>query len=97
MINVLSIGEYVSDKRSFLQIAYKIAREQFPNRLRETFLVLTDNPRPDLPIEARRLSLDPRDRREAGKKHRRESDSMSVGSVSNSKKPDQSRSSEKRK
>ena len=89
-----------------LQIAYRIARDQFAGRLKETFLVLADDgPRPDqVPqLEARRLSLEPgvqdprRDRRERNRKHPRESDSMSVDSASNAKKADQTRSSEKRK
>ena len=83
------------------QIAYRIARSQFEGRLREVFLVLDDDePRPEPHLEARRLSLDPpRDprTREQGRKHPRDADSMSVGSASNPKKPDQSRSSEKRK
>ena len=86
-----------------LQIAYRIARDQFQGQLRELFLVLNDDePQPDSQLEARRLSLDPvqdpRTRsREAGRKHPREQDAMSVESVSNPKKPDQTRSHEKRK
>ena len=53
-----------------------------------------DEPRPEPQLEARRLSLDPR---KQGRKHRRDDDSMSVESTSHSKKPDQTRSSEKRK
>ena len=85
-----------------LQIAYRIARDQFPERLRETFLVLSDDePRPEPQLEARRLSLDPprdpRPERSQGRKHPRDQDSMSVDSASNAKKPDQSKSGEKRK
>ena len=81
------------------QIAYRIARDQFADRLRELFLVLSDDEPVPLPqLEARRLSLDPRTReRQAGRKHHREADSMSNESSSNPKKPDQTRSSEKRK
>ena len=94
---------------SLLKIAYKIAREQFAGRLRETFLVMSDDePRPAPQLEARRLSLEPaaalqdprtdqRNRREKTRKHPRESDSMSVESSSNPKKADQTRSAEKRK
>lgn len=75
------------------QIAYKIAREQFSTRLRETFLVLSDDePRP----EASQLSLEPLgDPRRAGRKHPRESDSMSTDSYA--KKADKSRSAEKQR
>ena len=89
------------------KIAYKIAREQFSGRLRETFLVLSDDePRPAPQLEARRLSLEPRlqdprgdqrGRRDKSRKHPRESDSMSIESSSNPKKADQSSSAEKRK
>ena len=78
------------------QIAYQIARDQFAGRLRETFLILSDDePRPvAVPSqETNRLSLDPR--RDRGSKHRRESDSMSVGSSSNPKRADQASSAEK--
>ena len=84
---------------NFLQIAYKIARDQFPGKLRETFLVLSDSePKPSPDLGARSLSLEarPRDPRDRGRKHHRESDSMSVGS-SSAKKPDKTRSAEKRK
>ena len=83
-----------------LQIAYRIARDQFPERLRETFLVLSDDePRQEAPLEARRLSLDPpRDpRSDRSRRRQREQDSMSVDSASNAKKPDQTKSGEKRK
>ena len=87
-----------------LQIAYRIARDQFNGRLQELFLVLSDDEPQPVNIEARRLSLDhPRDprpsgsSREVGHKHRRDPDSMSVDSATNPKKPDQSRSTEKRK
>ena len=83
-----------------LQISYRVAREQFSNRLRETFLVLDDDePRPVAQLEAGGLSLrDPRPGgREPGQKHRRESDSMSVSSNASAKKQDRTRSSEKRK
>ena len=89
-----------------MQIAYQIARAQFPNRLRETFLVLSDDePRPPPALEARRLSLEPRvqdprvqeSRPDRGAKHRREPDSMSVDSASIAKRADQSRSAEKSK
>ena len=86
------------------QIAYRIAREQFSGRLRETFLVLNDDePKPVDQPEASGLSLhpvhhravtDPRNR-DRGRKHGRGSDSMSV--ESNAKKPDQSCSAEKNK
>ena len=91
-----------------LQIAYRLSGDQFRGRLKETFLVLSDETTPgaDPAPEARRLSLDPvvqpRDPRSGAstrsnaRKHQRESDSMSVDS-SYSKKPDQTRSSEKRK
>ena len=78
-----------------MQIAYRIAREQFKDRLNETFLVLTDDqPKAGPSLEARGLSLeDPRrDRR-----RRRESDTMSVESGTIAKKPDQTRSAEKQK
>ena len=82
----------------FLQIAYKIARDQFHGKLRETFLVLSDDePKPDQDLGARRLSLDPRPERsrDRGRKHPRDSDTMSVDSFA--KKPDKSKSAEKRK
>jgi hypothetical protein len=70
--------------------------------MRETFLVLNDDEaRPDQDLEARRLSLEPAASqdpgRERGNKHRRDSDEMSVGSESTSKRPDKTKSSEKRK
>lgn len=81
------------------QIAYSIARAQFSGRLKETFLVLSDDePRPVDQPEASGLSLQPQrhpvDPRSHGKKHSRGSDSMSVGS--NAKKPDQTKSAEKK-
>ena len=89
------------------QIAYKIAREQFSGRLQETFLVLSDDPSSSSSIApqsvARRLSLeqqvqDPRSgSREASRKHPRGSDSASSDSSVIAKRPDQTRSSEKRK
>ena len=84
----------------FLQIAYKLAREQFAGRLSETFLVLADDePRQESQAEVSHShheghSRDPRRDREAGRKHPR-ADSMSVDSQTNSKKPDQSKSAEK--
>ena len=88
----------------FVQISYRIARDQFSSRLRETFLVLDDDePRPAVQLEATGLSLqpsvsDPRPGgREPGQKHRRDTDSMSVGSTASAKKPDRTRSSEKKK
>ena len=84
---------------STLQIAYKIAREQFPNRLRETFLVLNDDEPKPVQMDARRLSLEPANdlTSRQSRKHRRDPDSMSVESGSHPKKPDQTRSTEKRK
>ena len=68
------------------------------------FLVMSDDephPGPKPQLEARRLSLEPvRDprvsERSQGRKHRRDPDSVSMESVG-AKKPDQSRSAEKRK
>ena len=103
VVRVLLIGSINSVY--FLQIAYRIARDQFSGRLKELFLVLSDDePRPVPSLTARRLSLDPvtdprregRDR-QAGRKHHREPDSMSVESASNPKKPDQTKSGEKKK
>ena len=75
------------------QIAYQIARSQFRGKLRELFLVLSDDePRPVPALEARRLSLDPR--RDRGSKHPRTSDS-SVGSGSGAKRADKTASAEK--
>ena len=81
------------------QIAYKLAREQFAGRMKETFLVLEDDsPTPEPALAARRLSLesvaDPR-RDGASRKHLRSDSSME--SSSNPKKADQSRSTEKSK
>ena len=85
-----------------LQIAYKLAREQFKDRLNETFLVLYDDePQQEGPHpEARRLSLDQRvvdPRREAGSRKHPRDDAISVESESNPKKADKSRSTEKNK
>ena len=101
---VLALANGVINILCIFQIAYRIARDQFPERLRETFLVLSDDePQPEPRLEARRLSLDPpRDPRggrggHSRKRDQRDQDSMSVDSASNAKKPDQSRSVEKRK
>ena len=57
-----------------------------------------DEPRPVSSLTARRLSLEPvADPRRAGPKHQREQDSMSVDSSSNPKKPDQTKSGEKKR
>ena len=76
------------------QIAYKIAREQFSGRLRETFLVLSDEePKLIQQPEASQLTL--QDPRRNARKHPRDSDSMSVDS--HAKKADKTRSAEKHK
>ena len=80
-----------------LQIAYQIAREGFSGKLKEMFLVLSDDePRP-AEAEGGAHGGDPtrpQDRR--GQKHRMEvdDDDASVHSVA-PKKPDQTRSNEK--
>ena len=107
IVNLLGISSHFDViVFSFLQIPYKLARDQFADRLHETFLVLTDDAPPadiDPSPAARRLSLstpvhDPRPGGHSrGRKHHRESDSMSTDSASNPKKVDQTKSVEKRK
>ena len=82
----------------FFKIAYKIAREGFSGRLKETFLVLSDDePRPASSqvgasgLDRSRLQ-DPR----RGQKHQLNDDAMSVESGA-AKKQDQTRSNEKNK
>ena len=96
-LNYTYFNKTVDSRLFHLQIAYKIAREQLPGRLRETFLVLSDDePRPVGRLEASGVSLETV-RRDRGQKHRRGSESMSVDTAVNAKKPDKTRSSEKRK
>ena len=79
-----------------LQIAYQIARQQFSNRLKETFLVLSDDePRPEPQLEARRLSLEHKVQDPRRGLKRRDQDEMSVESSSNAKKTDKTKSAEK--
>ena len=91
------------DSIVWFQIAYRIARDQFPGLLSQTFLVLSDDEPQPVQLGARRLSLDPvgdprTNRRDRGsRKHPRDPDSMSVESSSNPKKPDQTKSAEKKK
>lgn len=78
-----------------MQIAYQIVREGFSGRLRETFLVLSDDePRPEPQAEGGEPSGAQDSRR--GQKHHMEVDDeeASVPTVA-PKKPDQTRSHEK--
>ena len=84
----------------FFQIEYKIARGGFSGRLKETFLVLSDDEaRAPEPPEAGSLSLGARlrdPRRDRGQKNpRAASDTMSVDSQA--KRADKTRSGEKQR
>ena len=60
-VNYFFCADFLFFVCSSFQIAYQIARSQFSGRLKETFLVMSDDePRPVVQPEASRMSLEER-------------------------------------